>query len=168
MKIIVFSDSHGSYKNMMKAIELHIHDISAVIHLGDGTKDMEFIRGMYPDLLYCCVSGNYEDWASSSGTHTPVSHETVLDFNGKKFFLTHGHKYNVKFGYERIIANAESRGCDIVLFGHTHVPEDISLYAGSDGRILKLFNPGSISFLNPSYGVVHIVNGVIVTSVAKI
>ena len=39
-----------------------------------------------------------------------------------KGLLTHGHYYYVSVNKETIIQEAKGRGCDIVMFGHTHVP----------------------------------------------
>ena len=55
--------------------------------------------------------------------------------------------YGVKWGLEKIILAAGSRGADIVLFGHTHLPHE----SYEDG--LYIFNPGSISSSGYSFGV---------------
>lgn len=172
MKILVFSDSHGYSANIVKAIDAHGTSIDAIVHLGDGTKEIEIIKDSYPGYMYCCVGGNSEASPTLYTSAKPVITETLIDFDGKKFFLTHGHKYDVKYGYERLIMKAEEKEADIVLFGHTHRAEDVSLpIRDSQGmrKTLRLFNPGSITFNHPaSYGVIHITNGVIVTNIATL
>ena len=78
-----------------------------------------------------------------------------LNLPAKEFsFLTATHidnliPYNVKFGYENIIAEAKRRNADIVLFGHTH--NQYTEYL--DG--LYIMNPGSVG-MNGDYGVIDI------------
>ncbi len=54
--------------------------------------------------------------------------------------ITHGHHYGVSMGPERLLEEAEMRGDDIVMFGHTHKP-----YLAKDNGITVL-NPGSIGY----------------------
>ena len=70
-----------------------------------------------------------------------------LNLPAKEF--SYGHPYNVKFGYENIIAEAKRRNADIVLFGHTH--NQYTEYI--DG--LYIMNPGSVG-MNGDYGVIDI------------
>jgi hypothetical protein len=64
----------------------------------------------------------------------------VLEAGNHKVLITHGHYYGVSYGYEKIAAAAKAKGCDIVLYGHTHVPT-IDHY-----QDLIIANPGSIAF----------------------
>ena len=57
MKILVFSDSHGKYDNMQKAVNLH-PDAKYILHLGDGISDLEHIN---TDKKIHKVNGNFED-----------------------------------------------------------------------------------------------------------
>ena len=55
-----------------------------------------------------------------------------------KAFLTHGHLYHVDYGrVDSLVYAAQEAGCQLALFGHTHVPfhEDI-------GGV-KVVNPGT-------------------------
>lgn len=54
--------------------------------------------------------------------------------------MTHGHKEKVKEGLTNLYYKALSLSCDIVLFGHTHIPLKIQ-----EGSIFFI-NPGSITF----------------------
>ena len=59
----------------------------------------------------------------------------MLEIQNKKILLTHGHRYRVKYGYDRLLSRAKEISADIVVFGHTHVPENTYI-----DNIL-LFNP---------------------------
>ena len=43
-----------------------------------------------------------------------------LTLDGVKFFLTHGHRYSVKYTLDALLNAAYFAGADMVLFGHTH------------------------------------------------
>ena len=158
MKLLVFSDSHSASGKITDAIASHSGMCDAVIFLGDGLRDIEYVKRKYPDLCFFCVSGNC-DFTSE------VPSESVLDFDGIKVLVTHGHKYFVKHGYDTILEYAAAKGADAVFFGHTHVPLDTCEYVGE--KRIQLFNPGSIG-KGGTYGVVHTSGGVLVTSIAKI
>jgi predicted phosphodiesterase len=74
----------------------------------------------------------------------------LIDVGGYKVFMTHGHAYSVKSGYDEICREASRLGADIVLFGHTHVPTLEYIEKGSIrgvDRRLAIFNPGSLGGL---------------------
>ena len=51
----------------------------------------------------------------------PVNPEVLqLTLDGVKFFLTHGHRYSVKYALDALLNAAYFAGADMVLFGHTH------------------------------------------------
>ncbi|MBQ9673608.1 MAG: metallophosphoesterase [Ruminococcus sp.] len=151
MKILVFSDTHGDKLSMQSAIKSH-RDADVVIHCGDGEDDVNSAKLLYPDKAYYNVRGNC-DWGSS----LDVALELV--FEGKKLFVTHGHIYNVKWGKQNLIMAAEERGADIVLYGHTHIPEN-EYYDG-----LYVFNPGSCHGYGATYGVIEITEKGILTNI---
>ena len=62
--------------------------------------------------------------------------ERQVDLGGKRFLLLHGHQY---YSFSALLYRGEEVHADMVLFGHTHVP-DLS----ADGPRLIL-NPGSLS-----------------------
>lgn len=158
MKLLVFSDSHSSSGKIEKAIAAHSGVCDAVIFLGDGLRDIDYVKRKYPDLCFFCVSGNC-DFASA------VLGESLLDFDGIKVLVTHGHKYFVKHGYDTLLRYAVSKGADAVFFGHTHIPLDTCEYI--EGKRIQLFNPGSIGN-GGTYGVVHTSGGVLVANIAKV
>ena len=57
MRLLVLSDSHGRKNLLLKAVELH-PEANAVIFLGDGERDIEFLKEIYPELKLYAVCGN--------------------------------------------------------------------------------------------------------------
>lgn len=162
MKILVFSDSHNTREPMRAAIAAH-PDAEAVVFLGDGALDALHVLESYPALPRCILRGNCDSRLALSAAGAELGEETVLDFGGKRFFCLHGHTQNVKFGYARLLYRASELHADAVLFGHTHIPECDTVADPADPeRNILFFNPGSVGVgVNPTYGVIHVVNGVI-------
>jgi putative phosphoesterase len=100
-----------------------------------------------PDVVKYAVTGNC-DFTRRNETHK------IVELCGRKIFITHGHVYGVKSGYEKIISAAKGAGVDLCLFGHTHMPD---LFHENS---LIFMNPGSISCPNfgydKSYGVIDL------------
>ena len=150
MKILVFSDSHGRSSQMETAIALH-KDASYVFFLGDGLREVEYLRDLHPEMTFVAVRGNCDFFASDA------SFERILDIEGYRFFLCHGHTQAVKWELCRIYRTAIETKVDVALFGHTHKPHEEYI---SDGeRPVYLFNPGSISHSDDGrahYGLIQI------------
>ena len=140
MKILVFSDSHRSLSGMYAAIEHH--KPQQVIHLGDMISDAEEVAKHYPKLPFCMVPGNCDGWF----TTVPLKKQITLE--GRSILLSHGHRWDVKSGYDQAIADARAVGVDILLFGHTHIPLCQQLEDG-----LWMMNPGPA---RSSYGLIEI------------
>jgi putative phosphoesterase len=134
------SDSHGNSKGMVNVVEHEKPDI--ILHLGDKMSDCFAIERSHPNIPMRKVLGNCD--FSTQGL-------TVDEFTlgGKRFFMTHGHVYNVKAGLRHLIETAKSRQPDIVLFGHTHIQhrEITSEFV--------LINPGTMFVLQEYYAVIH-------------
>jgi len=147
MRILVMSDSHRDLTNARSVINTIGKNIDLIIHLGDCEEDVQELILEYPDNKFEYVIGNC-DYNSFHDT------KKLLNLGKVKVFITHGHRYNVKWGYDTIAYAAEEQEADVVLFGHTHMPQLANL-----GKI-KLMNPGSISQprgINiPSYGIMNI------------
>ncbi len=127
MKIYVLSDSHNSF--LFSPFLEKAKDADMVIHCGDGMRDQEDLKSVLSCPVYC-VKGNCDfvgKW------------EELIDVAGHRIFVTHGDIYNVKATYSGLIARAKEFGADIVLYGHTHVP-DIT-YQDK----IWLINPGSLT-----------------------
>ena len=124
MKILVFSDSHSNSSKIKQAIELHKAKCDCVIFLGDGLKDIDFIKEQYPQIAFFTVKGNCDLFAGDT------QEERLLYLDSFKILITHGHKYGVKYGYESVLNYATQNEVDAVFFGHTHVPYDTIEYLG--------------------------------------
>ncbi len=155
MKILVFSDSHGRWKNIDEAIALHGGVCDAVIFLGDGLSDISRIKDKYPNIAFFAVRGNCDVFGFSD---TPE--EMCVNFDGIKIFFAHGHRYGVKGSYGHILNKTNELSADAVVFGHTHEPLATVEYFGN--RRVQVFNPGSIGA--GSYGIINTSNNVIITS----
>ena len=159
IKILVFSDSHSNSKYIEKALEIHGGVCDLVVFLGDGVRDADYVKGKYPSIPFFIVRGNCDFF----GQEYPIY--SVLDLDGIRVLVTHGHTFGVKGGYERIANVAKELEADAAFFGHTHMPMD-DIY-DIDGKRIRLFNPGSIAY-GGTYGVVNTSRGVLVTSHGKI
>lgn len=140
MKIAVFSDSHNSINPMRLVIGKEKPD--AVIHAGDGLKDIKALEKEFPDLIFYYVPGNCDFSAFDPSVKMPK-------IGGKTFYITHGHTYYVKYGYDSLINTACVSGADVLVFGHTH-----EAYCGNVNGLLVI-NPGSVGY-NMAYGMLTI------------
>ncbi|MCT4585503.1 MAG: metallophosphoesterase [Peptostreptococcaceae bacterium] len=131
MKIGVLGDSHRNKKAIDMTIKkLKSEDVDLILHTGDNFRDSIYINEAY-NLDIIAVKGNCD--------FENVEEDLVFDIKGKKIFLTHGHKYLVKYGVKELFEKAKYLNCDIVVFGHSHIPH---LEKVEDIYIL---NPGSVS-----------------------
>ena len=153
MKIIVVSDTHGSYRNFKQVMQLN-RNADVVVHCGDSRDEIDEIRMEFPDKQYYCVKGNCD-----FGSMIPLTEEFTLE--GVRFLACHGHMYNVKYGLMNLLLAAKERQADIALFGHTHIACDELV----DG--VRLFNPGSLGY-GKSFGVIEIKNGQVLTNIAHL
>ncbi|MTI70152.1 MAG: metallophosphoesterase [Firmicutes bacterium] len=145
MKVIVISDTHGNLDDSFDLLS-NLKDIDMLIHLGDFSKDVEKINEEF-DLEVYNIKGNCD-----IGDYN-TEEEQIINLKEKKVLLTHGHKYGVKMGIERLYYKAKELNVDMVLFGHSHVPMKIEY------DDILFFNPGSITLprrgSKRSYGVIE-------------
>lgn len=150
MKILVISDTHGDIEKAEKVIR-NSKNLDMVIHLGDYFRDAQKLADIFPAITFEYIYGNSDFMLGD------VPAEKNLEFFGKKLFLTHGHRYSVKWDYDKLCKKAEEMNVDILLFGHTHVAELIR------HEKFYLLNPGSISDprddSNESYAILEIAEG---------
>lgn len=127
MRIGVFSDSHGDI-SFAKRIFDSLAPLDCLFHLGDYAADGEKLAKLFSCPVYA-VRGNC-DYRSNE----PL--ERIVVLGGKRFLLLHGHQY---YYTNAFLYRSEEEHADMVLYGHTHIP-DLS----ADGPRL-LLNPGSLS-----------------------
>lgn len=130
MKILVVSDTHGRNENLYEVIRKE-KPFDYFIHCGDGEGVEDQIEGLI-ECPKCMVRGNC-DYCS------PLPAVDCIDVYGRKLIVTHGHMYAVNSGLDRLVSLGRDNGADIVLYGHSHIP-DYSYHYG-----VHLFNPGSLS-----------------------
>jgi len=130
LKVLVVSDTHGNVSKAISEIKKY-NDIELVIHLGDYISDAKKI-GDETKMKIECVKGNLD--AGQAGDESKV-----LEIEGHRLYITHGHKENVKYGLTKLYFTAESKSCDIALFGHSHMP------VNEEYNNIIFINPGSIA-----------------------
>ena len=159
MKILVISDTHGDTNKAEEAIRSN-KEVSLIIHLGDYFRDAQKLSGMFPNIPVEYIYGNSDFMVEN------VPAEKLLEVCGKKIFITHGHRYSVKWDYGRLYRKAEELKADMILFGHTHVPEII------EKDDVFLLNPGSTSDprdeSDESYAIIDIVGDKVVPKICYI
>lgn len=131
MRILVISDSHGKNDDVKRVIE-QVGKIDMLIHLGDVERNAGYVQ----ELAKCethIVLGNNDFFMD-------LPQQKSLEIAGKRVFITHGHRFYVNYGVDKLREYALENEYDIVMFGHTHRPY---LEIGDKVTIL---NPGSISF----------------------
>ena len=145
MRILIISDTHSNHANLKRVLKQEPNR-DLIIHLGDAEGCEDYIEALAKCPLEI-VSGNCDFFSS-------LEQERIVEIGRYKVFITHGHYYNVNAGFEDIRREAEGRGCDIVMFGHTHRP-----FLDIDAKLVTL-NPGSLSYPRqegkcPSYAVME-------------
>ena len=147
-KILVVSDSHRKDDNLKRLIDLQ-RPFKTLIHLGDSEGSEKAIRKYAgPDVTCYFVEGNNDFFSD-------LPRDIEIMIGDRKCLLTHGHYYGVSLDVTMLSEEAQSRGCQIALFGHTHKP----FMKEVDGVLCM--NPGSISYprqadRRPSYMIIEV------------
>ena len=154
MKLFIASDLHGSaYYTELLLRRIEAEKPDRVLLLGDllyhgprndlpreydTRKTAALLNALSPAPL--CVRGNCDAEVDQMVLSFPVLTEAASVFlDGRTFLLTHGHHLEE--------ASAAANSGDVILFGHTHVPE----FSHTDGIVRA--NPGSVSL--PKKGTAH-------------
>lgn len=130
-KILVVSDSHGHNGLLRYAIGQEA-PFDILIHCGDCQCDLNSILGKGRDYDLYVVKGNM-DYAY----HYPQVLNLKVGFYN--IFAAHGDRYGVKYTDEDIIKAGKQNHADVILYGHSHVPE----VTWKDG--ILIVNPGSVA-----------------------
>ena len=145
MKVLIVSDTHGRHQNLDRALEA-AGPIDLFVHLGDVEGGEYYINAVVPCEKHI-VRGNNDFFSD-------LPREDVIDIEGNKVLVTHGHYYGVSMAFDQLADAAKQRGCNAAFFGHIHVP----VLEKEDG--ILLVNPGSLAFprqrgRRPSYAVLE-------------
>lgn len=163
MKLMIASDIHGSaYFCRRLAEQFEAERADKLLLLGDilyhGPRN-ELPREYAPKLVIeilgsinekiLCVRGNCDTEVDQMVLNFPVLADyAALLLDGRVFYATHGHKYNI----DSPLPMAEG---DILLYGHTHVP----MCEQRDGRIFANCGSVSIPKENSAHSYMVIENG---------
>lgn len=131
MRIVAFSDSHGSVGNVFELFEKTAHHTDLYLFAGDGLADVDSALTIYKKPVIR-VAGNNDYFANEPATR-------VFEEQGVKFLLTHGNQHGVSYGNEGLKRVAVQNGCQVVVFGHTHC-RSLNFENG-----VWYLNPGSIA-----------------------
>ena len=120
-----------------------------IFHLGDCLRDAESLSFAYPEIPVIMVPGNCDGW-------TGMSERLLLERDGVRILLAHGHRWHVKSGAGAALADARMCGADILLYGHTH---QAVCRREEDG--LWHMNPGTVGGIGAraTYGVIELEKG---------
>lgn len=136
MRIGLISDTHGDLDLAREALK-QMGEVDMILHAGDTYADLvELSKGSEIEMVG--VRGNI-------GRADDGPAELVLEFNGFRIFLVHGHHYDVKHSLMRLFYRAKELEVDVVVYGHTH----LAMTAVEDGMLFV--NPGSIGFPRGKY-----------------
>jgi putative phosphoesterase len=148
MKILFLSDIHGVPSTLEAALnKAGVLGFDKIVLLGDllyhgprnGVPDFydpvkvaNILNGLKDKII--AVRGNCDAEVDQMMVDFPIMEDyRVLEADGDKFFLTHGHLFNEY--------KLPPLGMGTVLcHGHTHIAENKLLQCG-----LRIFNPGSVS-----------------------
>jgi len=114
MKILIVSDTHGNINDVINKIKT-MDKPDMLFHLGDYVEDGIKLKERL-NIPTIIVRGNGDQ------NSTDFNDDEIIELEGKKIFLTHGHKYRVRFGIKKLYNKAKEIGADYMLFGHTHIP----------------------------------------------
>ncbi|MGN1181731.1 MAG: metallophosphoesterase family protein [Faecalibacillus sp.] len=132
MKIMILSDSHSMPKNKLVQL-LNRHQVDYYIHCGDVYMPFTEIDN---DHFYI-VRGNND--------MNPIPQNLTLMIDGLKFYIVHGHLYNIDYGIQELEYYAKENNIDVICFGHTHNP----FYQVKDH--ITYINPGSVTYPRGQY-----------------
>lgn len=145
MKVLVISDIHGSGYYAEQINEINKREkTEKVIILGDiyyhgprnelsqeynPMKVAKVLNELKDKLLV--IKGNCDAEVDEMISEFKFEDHILMEINGKKYYFTHGHKYNIE--------NIPYEEFDIMIYGHIHQ----GFIQEKEGYIFA--NPGSIS-----------------------
>lgn len=150
-KIILLSDTHDRNNFLNDRIICKFKDFDHIIHAGDYisvgiVSQLESIKDFYG------VAGNCDSW----GVFNKLGRKKIIKVEGLSIGICHGdgYRFSALENSKRIF---KKDNVDIVVFGHSHVPNI------TEEKGIVYMNPGSTSFPrrgnNKTFGVITIDNG---------
>lgn len=124
VKIILVSDNHGDAAPL-DFVRDKYRGAQYFIHCGDAELPTWMLGG------FSIVQGNNDGYKQ-------FPDRLIMPVGEHQIYICHGHR-DMFFGHVDMLAEkAKENKCDLVFFGHTHIPFDAEI----DG--IRLVNPGSI------------------------
>lgn len=142
--VTVLSDTHGNRRAMEK-LDTVLSESDYIIHLGDTSGDGAYLRHMYGAKTFI-VNGNCD-------TAKLGENEIVTQIEDVKIFATHGHLYSAKQTLLKLAERAETLGCAVALYGHTHYAREDAI-----GNV-TLINPGCMTRYSANSYCYLVING---------
>ena len=145
-RLLTVSDSHGQWRGLWRIIKQFGSGCDALLLLGDTCRDMEeilelanenedFKKTVPPVIAFVRGNGDPSSFPVSYdiGRMNPnartllkgtvlVPDSLILEVNGHKLLLVHGHQQGVDYGYNKLGLDAKLKGASVALHGHTHIP----------------------------------------------
>ena len=131
-KCLVISDTHGDNRAMFEVIEKE-KPFDILIHCGDVQGNLAEILGAQ-EFGYFVVRGNCDMFSFAED-------ERCVKLGYYTVFVTHGHRQQVNYRDNSLIYAGRKAHADVILYGHTHVPEIKEDKASG----ILIVNPGSLS-----------------------
>lgn len=156
MNILVISDSHGHRERIKEVLLRQVKRPDALIFLGDGLLDLDYCDTS--GISVYKVSGNCDNLYLNFITDAPD--EQIVNLDGVRIMMVHGHNYGVKMTLTPLINTAAENKADVVLFGHTHIPFELTIMPENDRGVklekpLYVMNPGSLKD-GASFGIITV------------
>lgn len=164
MVILVASDTHGK-RDRLAAVAARVRP-DVVFFLGDGVRDLDALDDALPVRA---VWGNCDFFGASD-----LPERRVEEIGGYRFFLAHGHRYGVKYSLEAAMLAAADAGADALLYGHTHIPFEKTLAAGSRiggvtlQKPLLVLCPGSLGDADATFATITLQRGGMLAGFGKL
>ena len=148
--VLLLSDTHGAVDAVRWILAAFSEECQACLFAGDGAQDiMTVVREATTGLItvppvIIMAQGNcdsqlyppiFPDSENPKPFGLPVYQQKTIA--GQHILLAHGHLHHVELDGRKLSMTAESLGCTIAVYGHTHI-QSIECFGG-----VTAVNPGS-------------------------
>lgn len=124
IRIVLVSDNHGN-RDSLEYVRAAHSDADYFIHCGDCELPDWLLEG------FAVVQGNNDNY-------NQFPSRRILAIGEHRIYVCHGHR-DMFFGHFDMLADkAKAADCDMVFFGHTHIPFDKTIEG------IRILNPGSL------------------------
>lgn len=145
-RLLTVSDCHGQWRGLVRIIKQFGKTCDALLLLGDCWRDLQELlelanenkdfQTVVPPVI-AFVRGNGDPsnfpvsydigYANPNARTLPkgtvlVPDQLLLEVNGHKILMVHGHLQGVDYGYNKLGLDAKLQGASTALHGHTHIP----------------------------------------------